>query len=409
MIAKTQILIKECSTSYQYLLIQSVFTKNYEMMKQSEKARLKNKFDWLFNKQRELGISNNQNTGFEEPIVEPQMERITPIQVELTPDEQSVLALGPNFALTPRIDDRPITNVQVEFASSAYQLRWRKHMEEVQDCRTHAQHLKTLGAPISKSYVHPPPNNNTEVEDNLTRFNNFVIHLYKNSKIDFNLTPSQAAGLKSLIRKKDELHFSVSDKGGEFVIIDKAAHRNLNEHHIASTEGVYKYIPPTRTYRGEDRQIITPTEISFHRQIKSRTEIIQRKCNELWKNICEKRKFYTDVMRYFISHNTQLPTMYVLLKTHKFQVSDISSINDIFEKCKVRPIVSCCGSPCEKLAWLCTHILSELLNHVPSHLNNIFEHLNKLTDIPPAQLEGKKFCSGDISSLYKSEHRSLYR
>ena len=242
MIAKTQILIKECPTSYQYLLIQSVFTKNNEMMKQSEKARLKNKFDWLFNKQRELGISNSQNTGFEEPIVEPLMERITPIQVELTPDEQSVLALGPNFALTPRIDDKLITNVQVEVASSAYQLRWRKHMEEVQGCRTHAQHLTTLGTPISKSYVHPPPNNNTEVEDNLTRFNNFVIHLYKNSKIDFNLTPSQAAGLKSLIRKKDELHFSVSDKGGEFVIIDKAAHRNLTEHHITSTEGVYKYI-----------------------------------------------------------------------------------------------------------------------------------------------------------------------
>ena len=48
------------------------------------------------------------------------------------------------------------------------------------------------------------------------------------------------------------------------MIIDKAAHRNLTEHHITSTEGVYKYITPTRTYRGEDRQIITPTEISFH-------------------------------------------------------------------------------------------------------------------------------------------------
>ena len=87
-------------------------------------------------------------------------------------------------------------------------------MEEVQGCRTHAQLLKTLGTPISKSHVHPPPNDNTEVKDNLKRFNNFVIHLYKNSKIDFNLTPSQAAGLKSLIRKKDELHFSVSTKEG---------------------------------------------------------------------------------------------------------------------------------------------------------------------------------------------------
>ena len=104
----------------------------------------------------------------------------------LTNNVNSVL---PNFALTPRIDDKLITNVQIEVASLAYQLRWRKHMEEIQSCRTHAQNLKILGAPISKSYVHPPPNNNTEVEDNQKRFNNFVIHLYKNSKTDFNLTP----------------------------------------------------------------------------------------------------------------------------------------------------------------------------------------------------------------------------
>ena len=50
------------------------------MIKQSEKARLKNKFDLLIDKQRELSVTNdNQNTGYEEPIVEPPVERITPI------------------------------------------------------------------------------------------------------------------------------------------------------------------------------------------------------------------------------------------------------------------------------------------------------------------------------------------
>ena len=82
MIARTQILIKECTTFYQYLLIQSVFAKNNEMIKHSEKSRLKfNKFNCLLNKQRENGMNNNTNTVNEEPMLESPVERITPIQV----------------------------------------------------------------------------------------------------------------------------------------------------------------------------------------------------------------------------------------------------------------------------------------------------------------------------------------
>ena len=92
--------------------------------------------------------------------------------------------------------------------------------------------------------------------------------------------------------------------------------------------------------------------------------------------------------------------MYVLLKTHKFQVSEISSGSDIMEKCKVRPIVSCCGSPTERLAWICTHALSPVLEQIPSHLKNIHGHLEDLAKLSPEQLKGWKFCTADVTSLY---------
>ena len=78
--------------------------------------------------------------------------------------------------------------------------------------------------------------------------------------------------------------------------------------------------------------------------------------------------------------------------------------SDIQAKCKVRPIVSCCS-----LAWLCTEILSPLLNLVPSHLNNIYDHLNTLNSLTSHELAGKKFCSADISSLYTNinVHQSI--
>ncbi|KAL5260782.1 hypothetical protein ACHWQZ_G010811 [Mnemiopsis leidyi] len=68
--------------------------------------------------------------------------------------------------------------------------------------------------------------------------------------------------------------------------------------------------------------------------------------------------------------------------------------------CKVRPILSCCGSPTEKLAWLCTKVLSSLLDHVPSHLRDIHSHLERLKQVSPEDLRGKKFCSADVTSLY---------
>ena len=273
-------------------------------------------------------------------------------------------------------------------------------MENVSTCSTRAQHLKQQGAPVTKSFVIPPPNNNVEIEDKLKQMNNYVLHLYKNSVVPLNLNHNQAMGLKSLRMKKDSPHFSVSDKGGEFVVMEKPVQCELTEHHLTTSSGVYRYIPPARKYQGNMIQIATPTSVSYSRQIKNRTEKLQEAVNSLWREICDTRNFSPEIKRFFLSYHTQLPTLYVLLKTHKFDVNDITNNVEILQHCKARPIVSCCGSPTEKLAWLVTHILTPLLSHVPAHLRSTHEHLERLSSLNPVDLENKNFCSADISALY---------
>ena len=92
--------------------------------------------------------------------------------------------------------------------------------------------------------------------------------------------------------------------------------------------------------------------------------------------------------------------MYVLLKTHKFDVGDISCWDDILNICKICLIVSCCGSPKEKLSYVCIQILSPLLNFVPSHLQHVYKHIESLQALAPEQLQGLQFYTADVVSLY---------
>ena len=71
--------------------------------------------------------------------------------------------------------------------------------------------------------------------------------------------------------------------------MDKEQQKLLTEQHISSSTGVYHYVPPSRTYNGESRDIVTPTEVSFNRQIKMKTEMLETYCNDLWKKISERR------------------------------------------------------------------------------------------------------------------------
>ncbi len=108
--------------------------------------------------------------------------------------------------------------------------------------------------------------------------------------------------------------------------------------------------------------------------------------------------YYTKILLSIFQ--VQYIPLYRLIKTHKFDPSDISCRDEILENCKVRPIVSCCGSPTEKLSYVCTKILTPLLNFVPSHLQHVYKHVESLQGLSPEQLQGLQFYSADVVSLY---------
>ena len=165
---------------------------------------------------------------------------------------------------------------------------------------------------------------------------------------------------------------------------------------------VYRYVHPTKQTgdnRGE-QAIINTSEISFIRQIKSKTLQFETECNKLWSDICKNHGFDSKLCDLVTVHNSQLPTMYVLVKTHKFNTEHLATKKDILHICKLRSIVSCCGSPTEKFSWICTTILSPLFNFVPSHLQHAYNHLNSLRSLSPDKLRDLQFYSADVVSLY---------
>ena len=80
--------------------------------------------------------------------------------------------------------------------------------------------------------------------------------------------------------------------------------------------------------------------------------------------------------------------LYGLPKTHK---SDAP----------LRPIVSACGDPLDKLAWFLERIITRLLAFVPAHLTNTDDYLHRLrTQFPLGLPAGAILFSVDVTNLY---------
>ena len=98
--------VRNSVDSSSYSSIIDLFISSGYEIKQKEKVRLMKKFDWLVNQRYEPPVSSSARPnscstvhGFTD---ETPKDCIMTIQVEVTEQEQSLLALGPNFALSPK-------------------------------------------------------------------------------------------------------------------------------------------------------------------------------------------------------------------------------------------------------------------------------------------------------------------
>ena len=103
-----------------------------------------------------------------------------------------------------------------------------------------------------------------------------------------------------------------------------------------------------------------------------------------------KDKLPEDFVRRLLPQHTRTAEFYGLPKTHK-------SGNPL------RPIVSACGDPLDKLCWFLQCILTQLLTFIPAHLPNTDSYLTKLKDTFPNGLPpGAIIFSLDVCNLYGS-------
>ena len=369
--------------SNQFRLHEILYTaQNYcRYVKQYHKGRLQKKFIWLMNKYYRTHFEPAPVVRREDPDKLVTILNPEDAPVHLEENEKKLLALGPGFAVSPKINDKVIRDVELNLAQCSYKLKWMKKLGEEQSDHSSVNEFKRSHPQLQSPFIATPPDVGVDIDLMMNKLSTFVVNTVRTSEVKDNLNRDQLAGFKSLKARKD-LQISKSDKSGDFVVSNISAYRSITINHIKSNEEVYRWIPPTRMRQGQNVEVKRPTEITYNNQLENKRSQIENECNQVWLDICEQRGFGKKFARLFHSTNTTLPVLYTLTKTHKIPVDiDISTLKvpDI----KVRPIISCSGSPIEKLSILATKIITPLLKFLPSHLENIHQHLEILSSMKP--------------------------
>ena len=190
-----------------------------------------------------------------------------------------------------------------------------------------------------------------------------------------NLTQRQSRALSELVKMKRnrQLRISVSDKGGEFVVMNSNLDNQLMEKHLGN-ESLYE-----RT-----------TDL---------TQQAENEINEVWEYVAKKNQMKERTIARLKTFHSQCPVIYLLTKTHKFPHNIKTSDPDVI---KVRPIISGCGGPADKISWLIQVICNPLLKFVKAHLRNTEQLLRNFRSTKNEELKNKFLFSLDVVSLYPS-------
>jgi hypothetical protein len=180
-----------------------------------------------------------------------------------------------------------------------------------------------------------------------------------------NISKEERAVLHKL-RGKD-LVYLPSDKGGEFCITTTQAYDEAAQRHL-DDEAIYTRVP------------------------RMTANTIEKKISRVWKDVSNAEKVKQHVARTFVTNNSDLPTFYHLVKTHKAG-----------PELRVRPIVSNCTGPTKKISWLLCYILKPLYRLLPAHLEDSKQLITSITELDPSVTSAYRYpISLDVKSLFTS-------
>jgi hypothetical protein len=124
----------------------------------------------------------------------------------------------------------------------------------------------------------------------------------------------------------------------------------------------------------------------------SKCKQIEKQANCLIKNIT-KNKLDKSSYEKLISTGSQPANFATLIKDHK-KITETGF--------PLRPLASTINTPTNKIDWLVSRILNQLLIFIPSYIRNTDHLIEKLKNVSVASLSGTIFVSLDVVNLYPS-------
>ncbi|XGW33958.1 hypothetical protein V3C99_018027 [Haemonchus contortus] len=261
------------------------------------------------------------------------------------------LNLGPSFSIAQGVGPSTYRQVVTGLHRLRDQLRRSAVRKESQRASTESM-LSPIPFPCS-FYKEPEPSPVQDVKFRVLSSGVLEIFRRHGRERFSNMTNAQWEGLREMRKRvaEGEIRLSVSDKGGEFVVLPRSLDREITELHLSDTS-VYSH----------------STEKTFLTQC--------HRLNALWISIGKTAKLDRRLISRLKLDTPLCPVFYSLIKTHKLSNGGENSVNA--SDYKIRPIISCVGGPTDRISWFLNKIVGQLLRYVPSHLPNTNEFLDRL-------------------------------
>ena len=280
---------------------------------------------------------------------------------------ETFLSKGPKFRLPHIGDQNFITNNEIAIDTLSYKLRWLHHSRNGR-----SDYVRKLKIPFDKNTVHLPPKMDDQLENNLKLFEAEAKNLMRKEvqflkKGNLYKKTNRIKSDSRIFLKQNNLLVIPSDKSNRNIVVDKKSIISRTED-ILNDNSTYKY------------------------REKSKNSSIENQANCLIRNKC-RNNAYIDYQK-LLTCGSHPAYFRVNIKDHK------DKINNFFP---LRPITSVIRTPTQKVDWLVSVLLNQLVKFVPAHLDSsksLIKILNENAD--KFVNEDYVFISLDVQNLYPS-------
>ena len=125
---------------------------------------------------------------------------------------------------------------------------------------------------------------------------------------------------------------------------------------------------------------------------KSKSKALEKQANKIVRSVCQGTGFEPDIPK-LLSNGSQPAKFSAFIKDHKHGVG----------KYPLRPIASVIHTPTEKVDWLVSSVISQLLQFIPAHLKSSKELIDIFTQTDKSKVKPEQvFISLDVVQLYPS-------